>query len=169
MNASRRIIATAASKRPTTSLHFRRPLAIAVPIPSGHHAALPPPPPPAVRKPLGKIRMMYLSTSYPTNMTPVFIEDETLFKYTSGRWLYNEEEQMAQRYIKFDVAALHQVIHNACGSTVVGMEKKEGMFNKSFIVTLANGKKVAARIKVCHIVTCYVGLTTKRLFLFDII
>jgi hypothetical protein len=27
------------------------------------------------------------------------------------------------------------------------MEKKEGLFNKTLMVTLANGKKVAARIK----------------------
>lgn len=55
---------------------------------------------------------------------------------------------MAQRYIKFDVGALHRVIFDICGSPVVGMEKKEGLFNKSFMVTLADGQLVTARIKV---------------------
>jgi hypothetical protein len=31
------------------------------------------------------------------------------------------------------------------------MEKKEGLFNKTLMVTLANGKKVAARIKASYI------------------
>ena len=43
--------------------------------------------------------------------------DENLFRYTSGRWLYNESQQMAQRYIEFDVGALHRVIFDVCGST----------------------------------------------------
>lgn len=76
------------------------------------------------------------------------VVDENLFRYTSGRWLYNEEEQMAQRYIKFDVGALHRVIFDVCGSPVIGMEKKEGLFNKSFMCSLANGQMVTARIKV---------------------
>ena len=74
--------------------------------------------------------------------------NENLFRYTSGRWLYNESEQMAQRYTKFDVDALHRVIFNVCGSPVVAMEKKEGLFNKSFMITLADGNHVTARIKV---------------------
>ena len=73
--------------------------------------------------------------------------NEDFFRYTSGRWLYNESEQMAQRYVKFNVAALHGAIASATGSQVVSMEKKEGLFNKSFMVKLANGKQVAARIK----------------------
>lgn len=73
--------------------------------------------------------------------------DENLFRYTSGRWLYNESEQMAQRYVKFDVDALHRAIFNICGSPVVGMEKREGLFNKSFMITLADGQHVTARIK----------------------
>jgi hypothetical protein len=61
--------------------------------------------------------------------------------------LYNESQQMAQRYIKFDVAALHRVVASVCDSPVVSMEKKEGLFNKTLMLTLANGRKVAARIK----------------------
>ena len=55
---------------------------------------------------------------------------------------------MAQRYVKFDVDALHRAIFNICGSPVVGMEKREGLFNKSFMITLADGQHVTARIKV---------------------
>ncbi|KAJ6602449.1 kinase-like domain-containing protein, partial [Mycena vulgaris] len=74
--------------------------------------------------------------------------DESLFSYTSGRWLYNESQQMAQRYTKFDVSALNRVISSACdGASVLCMEKKEGVFNKSFIATLTNGRRAVARIK----------------------
>ena len=68
---------------------------------------------------------------------------------------------MAQRYIKFDVGALHRVIFDVCGSPVIGMEKKEGLFNKSFMCSLANGQMVTARIKVSSydsfvvVLTCY--------------
>jgi hypothetical protein len=88
---------------------------------------------------------------YQSVLKQLFIDaslNENLFRYTSGRWLYNESEQMAQRYTKFDVGALHRVIFNVCGSPVVAMEKKEGLFNKSFMITLADGQQVTARIKV---------------------
>ncbi|KAJ7673450.1 kinase-like domain-containing protein [Mycena rosella] len=80
--------------------------------------------------------------------TSIVESDESLFRYTSGRWLYNESEQMAQRYTKFDVAALNRIISTACnGASVLRMEKKEEVFNKSFIATLTNGRRVVARIK----------------------
>ncbi|KAJ7641411.1 kinase-like domain-containing protein [Roridomyces roridus] len=87
---------------------------------------------------------------YTTPRPPIGVpeSDESLFSYTSGRWLYNESQQMAQRYTKFNVAALNRVISTVCdGASVVCMEKKEGVFNKSFIVTLTNGRSVVARIK----------------------
>ncbi|KAJ7471862.1 hypothetical protein FB451DRAFT_1351741 [Mycena latifolia] len=87
---------------------------------------------------------------YSSPLPPVGVveSDENLFRYTSGRWLYNESQQMAQRYTKFDVAALNRVISSACsGASVLCMEKKEGVFNKSFIATLTNGRRVVARIK----------------------
>ncbi|KII91595.1 hypothetical protein PLICRDRAFT_28199 [Plicaturopsis crispa FD-325 SS-3] len=130
MNPSRHIFASstrAAKSAKSGAIYFRRPLAVAVLSPPSSFIHLAPPPPPIAAR---------LADS-----------DESLFRYTSGRWLYNESQQMAQRYIKFDVGALHRVIANVCGASVISMEKKEGLFNKSFIVTLTNGKQIAARIK----------------------
>ncbi|KAF9224918.1 hypothetical protein BS17DRAFT_795237 [Gyrodon lividus] len=109
-----------------------RNLATAISISPPSYLSLPPPNPPAPEAP---VTFVNASTH------------EDFFRYTSGRWLYNEPQQMAQRYTKFDVAALYRIVHTVCGSPVASVEKKEGLFNKSFMITLANGKKVAARIK----------------------
>ncbi|KAG2347161.1 hypothetical protein BDR05DRAFT_958638 [Suillus weaverae] len=130
--ASIRIVRATTALKPT---NVSRKLATAVSITPPSYLSLPPPglPHPLPDPPV----VTSLGTEY----------NENLFRYTSGRWLYNESQQMAQRYIKFDVAALHRVIATVCASPVVSMEKKEGLFNKTLMVTLANGKKVAARIK----------------------
>lgn len=138
--------ATIASRTPARNL-------AAIAAPTLSYLPLPaPPPPPAVPIPSGELLpnlrpwISVLNRSTVTLTEPAV--DENLFRYTSGRWLYNEEEQMAQRYIKFDVGALHRVIFDVCGSPVIGMEKKEGLFNKSFMCSLADGQMVTARIKV---------------------
>ena len=128
-----------------------RNLATAVSITAPSYLSLPPPGPPTpIPDPPGQSSLS--STSSLLTFLPVVTSfgaeyNENLFRYTSGRWLYNESQQMAQRYIKFDVAALQRVVASVCHSPVVSMEKKEGLFNKTLMVTLANGNKVAARIK----------------------
>ncbi|KAL1743844.1 kinase-like domain-containing protein [Schizophyllum fasciatum] len=73
--------------------------------------------------------------------------DDTVFGYTSGRWLYNEHHQLKQRYTPFNVPALRARIAQVCGSEVAEWNKKEGVFNKSFVVTLRDGRQVAVRVK----------------------
>lgn len=70
------------------------------------------------------------------------------FNYTSGRWVWNEEEQLQERYRKFDILELQKVaIASACSGPCVRMEKVgEGSYNKSFRLVMANGKVVIARI-----------------------
>ncbi|KAL1679593.1 kinase-like domain-containing protein [Schizophyllum commune] len=75
------------------------------------------------------------------------VADATTFEYTSGRWLYNETQQLMQRYTPFNVSAMHSKIAKVCGADVVSWDKKEGVFNKSFITTLSNGKQVVVRVK----------------------
>lgn len=53
-----------------------------------------------------------------------------------------------QRYTPFNVSAMHSKIAKVCGADVVSWDKKEGVFNKSFITTLSNGKQVVVRVKV---------------------
>jgi hypothetical protein len=131
------------------STNVSRKLATAVSITAPSYLSLPPPGPPIPDPPGEQAAILSLrSLKFHLVVTSFGAEhNENLFRYTSGRWLYNEPQQMAQRYIKFDVAALHQVVASVCNSPVVSMEKKEGLFNKTLMVTLANGKKVAARIK----------------------
>ncbi|RHZ63467.1 phosphotransferase family protein [Aspergillus thermomutatus] len=70
------------------------------------------------------------------------------FNYTSGRWIWDEEEQLRERYREFDILELQKVaMEAASGASYVRMEKLgEGSYNKSFRLTMANGTAVIARI-----------------------
>ncbi|KAF4200036.1 hypothetical protein CNMCM8927_004135 [Aspergillus lentulus] len=53
------------------------------------------------------------------------------FRYTSGRWLYNERLQLERRYVKFNIPALQQAAGKVLGTRCVQMTKQpEGMYNK---------------------------------------
>ncbi len=73
---------------------------------------------------------------------------EAFFRYTSGRWIDNEAEQLSRRYRKFNVEALKQVAAQAAGAcNVADMVKvAEGANNKIFLLTLDDGREVIARI-----------------------
>lgn len=77
-----------------------------------------------------------------------YSNQDFLFQYTSGRWLWGEKEQLAARYVKFDVAALCQAAADAVGSrsctdiTIL----TEGNFNKVMLLTMNDGKEVIAKI-----------------------
>jgi hypothetical protein len=70
------------------------------------------------------------------------------FTYTSGRWLYMEEERLKSRMIDFNFSGLLKAVIDACptAQTVTKYEKIEGGFNRAFIVYLDNGSRVVARI-----------------------
>lgn len=68
-------------------------------------------------------------------MTPAQHDElHNYFHYTSGRWLWGEEEQLRERYRAFNVAELQKVALNIAGSQkCVSMNKiGEGNFNKVF-------------------------------------
>ncbi|KAJ5353503.1 hypothetical protein N7541_006067 [Penicillium brevicompactum] len=73
---------------------------------------------------------------------------EHFFRYTSGRWLWNEEQQLKDRYKVFNVAELQSLAVNAVGAdSCISMTKlAEGGYNKVFRLTMNDGKKVLARI-----------------------
>ena len=115
----------------TPSRNVHRNFATAVSISAPSYLSLPPPSAP-VADPPGKPSLPPSShraprltdpPSFSVQPTAVFSSgsdvNEDLFRYTSGRWLYNESQQMAQRYVRFDVAALHRVIASVCGAEVV--------------------------------------------------
>ncbi|KAF2806520.1 uncharacterized protein BDZ99DRAFT_501336 [Mytilinidion resinicola] len=68
--------------------------------------------------------------------------------YTSGRWLRRDTSERESRYITFDFDALCEKVltcsHGA--ASIISYEKKEGGFNRVFIFTLDNAKRVVARL-----------------------
>lgn len=70
------------------------------------------------------------------------------FRYTSGRWLWDEEAQLRDRYRLFDVQELQAAAAKSVGAEkCVDMIKlAEGGFNKVFRLVMDNGKAVIARI-----------------------
>lgn len=73
---------------------------------------------------------------------------EPFFRYTSGRWLWGEEEQLRERYRKFNVEELKRIAAESIGAkTCVSMNKlAEGGYNKVFRLVMDNGSIAIARI-----------------------
>ena len=73
------------------------------------------------------------------------------YTYTSGRWLNQDKLERESRYIQFDFAALCKKAVELCpgAQRVIRYEKKEGGFNRSFIITMDDGTKVVARLPTC--------------------
>ncbi|CEJ62815.1 hypothetical protein PMG11_11302 [Penicillium brasilianum] len=73
---------------------------------------------------------------------------EQLFRYTSGRWLWSEEQQLQDRYKAFNVTQLQILAAQAIGSDgCVSITKlAEGGFNKVFRLQMSDGKSLLARI-----------------------
>ncbi|KAH8928320.1 kinase-like protein [Atractiella rhizophila] len=70
------------------------------------------------------------------------------FRHTSNRFLTNEEKELADRYLYFNVEELEKEILVATGATrVLSMEKlPEGTFNKVFLVKTDGPHEVIARL-----------------------
>lgn len=75
-------------------------------------------------------------------------EHENLFHYNSGRWLWDEEQQLCDRYKAFNVTELRNLAAKAIGADrCVSITKlAEGGFNKVFRLLMHDGKSVLARI-----------------------
>lgn len=74
--------------------------------------------------------------------------EEDFFRFTSGRWLWNEEERLRERYRRFDISALKEIAVAVSGANrCVSMCKlAEGGFNKVFRLTMDNESSLIARI-----------------------
>ncbi|PPQ82668.1 hypothetical protein CVT24_004340, partial [Panaeolus cyanescens] len=73
-----------------------------------------------------------------------------LYNYTAGRWVYNDALRREERKVVFDVAGLSKLAAesvNQSPTDVVNTSKlAEGGFNRTFIVTFRDDRKVVARI-----------------------
>jgi hypothetical protein len=73
---------------------------------------------------------------------------EPFFNYTSGRWLWDEEKQLRERYVKFNVEELKRIAAESIGakSCVSMIKLAEGGYNKVFKLVMDNGSVAIARI-----------------------
>jgi hypothetical protein len=73
---------------------------------------------------------------------------EEIFHYNSGRWLWDEDNQLQERYRQFNVQALQHVAAQSVGAeSCVSITKlAEGGFNKVFRLVTNNGSVAIARI-----------------------
>ncbi|PYI29456.1 kinase-like protein [Aspergillus indologenus CBS 114.80] len=87
-------------------------------------------------------------TSLSEQKTTPDSEHEHFFRYTSGRWLWDEEQQLRDRYKVFHVAELQSLAAQAVRSdSCVSITKlAEGSYNKVFRLIMNDGKTVLARI-----------------------
>jgi hypothetical protein len=69
-------------------------------------------------------------------------EHEDFFRHTSGRWLWDEQQQLRDRYHVFNVAELQRVAAKSVGSKSCASMTKlaEGQYNKDFRLVMNDGK-----------------------------
>ena len=75
-------------------------------------------------------------------------KNQDFFRYTAGRFLFDEIRQMACRYVQFD---MNELVHIATSSTAsrscMAVRKlSEGQYNKAFLLTMDDGKRVVAKV-----------------------
>lgn len=74
--------------------------------------------------------------------------DESLFKYTSGRWLFNEAKQLAKRSLKFDMNQLARLAAESVGSNMCQKVVKlaESDLNKIYLMTTDKGEEIIVKV-----------------------
>ena len=79
-------------------------------------------------------------------LTSVQAQDPYL--HTDGRWLHQDELQRKSRHVQFNFPRLCEIATELCdgASGVKSYEKKEGGYNRVFILTMDTGKRVVVRI-----------------------
>lgn len=74
--------------------------------------------------------------------------DESYFKFTRARFVINEQYEMSQRYVRYNIHELGRIAANAVGAkSCISIEKfPDGLFNKVLLLKLDNGTQVTAKI-----------------------
>lgn len=73
---------------------------------------------------------------------------QDFFRFSAGRFLFDETKQMACRFVQFD---MNELVHIATSSTAsrscVAVRKlPEGQYNKAFLLTMDDRKRVIAKV-----------------------
>lgn len=75
------------------------------------------------------------------------------FNYTSGRWLWNEDQRLQERYTVFDITELKRIAAQKVGAKkCLSMTKiGEGGSNRAFRLTFDNEEAIIARLPMHHL------------------
>jgi hypothetical protein len=97
---------------------------------------------------IGYLRLLHTSRGSPALPSHSQTDLNPLFCYTSGRWLWNEREQLGARYRRFDVPSLQQAACQAVGADrCISFEKiGEGNYNKAYRLEMEDGRRVIAKV-----------------------
>ncbi|KAL4892301.1 serine/threonine protein kinase [Aspergillus ambiguus] len=76
------------------------------------------------------------------------MQEETLFSYSSGRFLFNEKARLRERYVRFNASALENAVANYIGhGSVKNLVKiREGGFNRVLLATTEDGFRAIVKI-----------------------
>ncbi len=74
--------------------------------------------------------------------------NESFFRFTRGRFVCNEELEMSQRYVHFNMDKLAQIAASTVDSRCcVAIEKyPDGQYSKAFLMKMEDGKQVVAKV-----------------------
>ncbi|RJE25284.1 Phosphotransferase enzyme family protein [Aspergillus sclerotialis] len=74
--------------------------------------------------------------------------DDEFFKFTRGRFIVDETENLRRREIRFDVNQLAKAAADSIGAAQCVSIKKypDGMFKKEFLLSMGNGREVVAKV-----------------------
>ncbi|GAQ04126.1 hypothetical protein ALT_1447 [Aspergillus lentulus] len=74
--------------------------------------------------------------------------NDEFFKFTRGRFIVDEAENLRKREIRFDLNRLASVAADSIGAAQCVSIKKypDGMFNKAFLMTMDDGREVVAKV-----------------------
>lgn len=70
------------------------------------------------------------------------------YRYTAGRWLFDEEHQMSSRYVEFNMNELVRIAAECIGSPACAevIKLPEGNFNKAFLLTMTDGNQMVVKV-----------------------
>ena len=74
--------------------------------------------------------------------------NEDYFRFTQGRFVADEQYEMSQRYVRFDLDELARLAAEAVGSKFcISIEKyPDGMYNKALLLTMDDNTQAVAKI-----------------------
>jgi hypothetical protein len=80
--------------------------------------------------------------------TPDWDSDERLFTFTRGRFLYDEDHQMAQRTVRFSMSELARAAAASIGADrCVHVQKcPDGLYNKAYLLRMDDGQEVIGKV-----------------------